>query len=212
MKKQLKLIFLCTCLLFLGIGAFSYLRWQGNREMAMNHREAENKWKTFNKVSNKEIKSYPTTEKERKDFKLDEDDHSHDSHQSKKRSVASQKTTPEKDPNLRPWKGIGARPLSSEIDNEYNPEWKEELGKNLLRFLRPKTLSVIKRENSALIKHKGKYLMVEHVAIKLQSPEGQHYGYNAYVDSASGKIIRTWNRTIHEKFSRSALRLSPSRN
>ena len=134
-----------------------------------------------------------------------------DSTKKNDRTVDSKK--PMATPSLkhRAWKGIGPRPLSSEIDNEYNPLWKEELGKNLLRFLRPKTKSIVRREGSALIKHKGKNLLVEHVLVKLKSPEGRHFGYNAYVDSHSGKVVKTWNRTIHEQYSRSALRLSPTR-
>ncbi len=196
MNKKIKYLLFTSTFLFLAIGA--YKLWPNLERKDMTQQEEHSDWKTYNKVSQKQIKSYPTTQEEKKDMKVDDG-----------RDIASV-STPVPDNHDRAWRGMGPRPLSSEIDNNYNPLWKEELGKNLLRFLRPNTKTLIKREGSALIKHKGKNLMVEHVMVKLKSPEGRHYGYNAYVDSANGTVVTTWNRTIHEQFNRSALKLRPS--
>lgn len=202
MKKYLKIILFSSTILFLAIGIFTYIKYNKNEHTVQS--QGMNHWKTYNKVSQNKIESYPTTKKEKDEMKVV-------SAKKNDRDLASQSQTPTPSLKHRSWKGIGPRPLSSEIDNEYNPLWKEELGKNLLRFLRPKTKSIVRREGSALIKHKGKNLLVEHVLVKLKSPEGRHFGYNAYVDSHSGKVLKTWNRTIHEQYSRSALRLSPTK-
>ncbi len=202
MKKYLKTIHLSTTVVFLAISIFTYIKFDQSDKTTQS--EDTNNWKTYNKVSQDKIESYPTTHKEKDEMKVE-------STKKNDRKTASKTSMPTPSLKHRAWRGIGPRPLSSEVDNEYNPLWKEELGKNLLRFLRPKTKSIVRREGSALIKHKGKNLLVEHVLVKLKSPEGRHFGYNAYVDSQSGKVVKTWNRTIHEQYSRSALRLSPTR-
>jgi len=203
-KRHLKILFSTTLVILL---ASAFYRYQSNHK-TLNNSLRNSDWKTFNKVSLKDISSYPTTSAEKKDMNVDDKSIAKGEKQKTKRSMAS---TGVPDLKQRSWQGTGPRPLSSEIDNNYNPRWKEELGKNLLRFLRPNTKTIVKRETSALIKHKGQNLMVEHVLVKLKSPEGRHYGYNAYVDSSNGKIIHTWNRTIHEQFVRQALRLNAAR-
>jgi len=204
-KKHLQILFGISLIILLGIGTYRY---QSNHE-TLKKSSNNSEWKTFKKVSLKDISSYPTTKAEKKDMQVDDKKHFKDNHsRDNSRSVAS---TAIADSKQRPWKGTGARPLSSQIDNDYNPQWKEKLGRNLLRFLRPNTKTIIKREASALIKDKGHNLMVEHVLVKLKSPEGRHYGYNAYVDSSNGKIIYTWNRTVHEQFAKQTLHLSATK-
>lgn len=201
MRKQLQILFGASLIILLGIGIYRY---QNNSEGLREDFE-DSKWRTFKKVSLKDIKSYPTTKNEKKDMQVDDrkDIANHHSRVPAAVSIA--------DVKHRSWKGVGPRPLSAEIDNDYNPLWKEELGKNLLRFLRPNTKTIVKREASALLKYKGQNLMVEQILVKIKSPEGRHYGYSAYADSSNGKILYTWNRTIHEQFARGALRLSPSK-
>lgn len=201
-KKPFHILFATSLLIFIGVGIYRY---QMNNQLSKQNSD-DSKWKTFQKVSLKNIKSYPTTTAEKRDMKVD--DSLKPLPEKSTRSIASISTP---DSKHRPWKGMGPRPLSSEIDNDYNPQWKEELGKNLLRFLRPNTKTIVKRQSSALIKYKGRNLMVEEVLVKLKSPEGRHYGYNAYVDSSNGKVIHTWNRTIHEQFAKNTLRLTPTK-
>ncbi len=199
----MQILFIFTLLLFIGVGVYKYF--DQPRQYAS---EDDGGWKTFSKVSLKDIKSYPTTGEEKKEMKIS-DDVGHEEKAPSARDIASINHSDSSQSDSRPWKGVGPRPLNSEIDNEFNPLWKDKLGKNLLRFLRPKTKTIVKRESSAIIKHKGKNLLVEHVMVKLKSPEGRHYGYNAYVDSASGQVLHTWNRTIHEQLGRKSLRFSP---
>lgn len=203
-KTHLHILFSISLIILMGVGIYRY---QYNNSAQRKQPEASG-WKTFKKVSLKDIRGYPTTPDEKKDMQVDDKGHEADHHSRGNSRLMASMAIP--DINHRPWKGAGPRPLSSEIDNDYNPQWKEELGKNLLRFLRPNTKTIVKRESSALIKHKGRNLLVEHVLVKLKSPEGRHYGYNAYVDSSSGKIIHTWNRTIHEQFAKNALQLRVS--
>jgi len=188
-------LFFCTAIL-ISFGIYKLIEFQKGPGSS----EAQ-QWRTFNKVTPQKIESYPTTPEEVEEMHVAQKENPN-----KKRAPASQKVNPEIED--RPWRGTGPRPLNAEIENKYNPLWKDELGKNLLRFLRPKTKSIIKQIGSALIQHQGKYIQVEQVSIKLKSPEGRHFGYNAYVDSATGKVLKTWNRSIHEPLKGKSLKLS----
>lgn len=162
-------------------------------------------WQTFNKVNHDLIQSYPTTKKEQKKYKLPVA-----STQAKKRKPASLKPTSE------PTKRAVVNPTGKKIDpnqktvNEVNKEWKERLGQNLLRFLRPETLVFVKKQKSVTLVEDNLLRNAEVVIIQLKSPEGRRYSYNAYVDSETGKVLQTWNRTIHEFFGKKQKKLAPS--
>ena len=162
-------------------------------------------WQTFNKVNHDLIQSYPTTKKEQKKYKLPVP-----SPQAKKRMPASLKPTKEAS------KRAVVNPMGKKIDpkkkpiNEVNKEWKEKLGQNLLRFLRPETLVFVKKQKSVTLVEDNLLRNAEVVIIQLKSPEGRRYSYNAYVDSETGKVLQTWNRTIHEFYGKKQKKLAPS--
>ena len=183
------------------LGAALFYKFISSEPQMSSSQKQESKWQTYSKISTDQVESYPSTEKEKKEMKIEDENHSKEDDRPDGRNIASQK------PMERAWKGRGPSPLTTQIDNEVSEQWKERLGKELMRFMRPQTKSFIRREKSAIIKHKGKYLNVEMVSIKLKSPEGRHFGYNAYVNSETGKVIQTWNRTIHEDLSKNPLRL-----
>lgn len=87
-----------------------------------------------------------------------------------------------------------------EFENQINSRWKDELSQELLRF-QPKGAQVFIEHEHALIqvkRGKGRYL--EQVTIVYRLPTGgRRNSFHALVDSQSGRVVRTWGRTIHEE-------------
>lgn len=81
------------------------------------------------------------------------------------------------------------------ISNKINKNWKKLALKKLNRYKPSNTKIEITPVKSAIfVKHNiGRY--VEHVKIVLTKKSGLVSAYDAYVDSQSGSVIRTWNRT-----------------
>ena len=81
------------------------------------------------------------------------------------------------------------------LSNKINENWMQlALGK-LDRYTQQDTKLKIEHVKPAIfVKHNiGRY--VEHVKIILKKDNGLVSAYDAYIDSQSGNIIRTWNRT-----------------
>lgn len=155
-------------------------------------------WQTFKKTAHNEIQSYPTTTEEKKRVKISSQ--KEEKPQKRKERLPASKRTSNvissgrKEVTLpgQKWKDK-AKPL-----NKPHKDWKKRMGNDLLRFLRPETKLFVRQLESLTINNKGNPHHVEKVLVKLSSPEGKLYSYNALVDSESGKLIKTWNRTIHE--------------
>lgn len=81
------------------------------------------------------------------------------------------------------------------ITNKVNKEWKQLAFNKLNRYLKDDTKMTIEPVKSAIfVKHNiGRY--VEHVKIIFKKENGLVSAYDAYIDSQSGNVIRTWNRT-----------------
>lgn len=84
------------------------------------------------------------------------------------------------------------------INNKVNKEWKK-LAYNRLNKMTDKKIKIEIRPVAPIlfVKHNmGRY--VEHVKVILKKENGLRSAYDAYVDSQSGAIVRTWNRTKFE--------------
>ena len=94
--------------------------------------------------------------------------------------------------------------------NEENPDWKEELSRKLLDTLDENpTLKVIKEKS--LIKILGKKAQyIEQAIVIIEYENGKENSFRALIDSETGKIIRSWDRTIHENFGKRPTGLTPS--
>jgi hypothetical protein len=94
--------------------------------------------------------------------------------------------------------------------NKLNPEWKEALGNELLRFQKNDTKIIIKDELQLIkIKEdKGQYM--EQVVITYFLKNGDQNSFHALINSETGNIVDTWDRTIHERYRRRPARLEPS--
>ena len=94
--------------------------------------------------------------------------------------------------------------------NEENPDWKEELSRKLLDTLDENpNLKVIKEKS--LIKVLGKKAQyLEQAIVIIEYENGKENSFRALIDSETGKIIRSWDRTIHENFGKRTEGLTPS--
>ena len=175
-------------------------------------------WFTYQKRDHKKIDSYPTTLQEKRrarieDSPYDQGQERQESSQ-KERSPASQKYYDSERSSIpgRTWRITPDQKIPDEVSflNKPRKEWRDALGKNILKFLRPKTKLFVKKEGAHTLLKRDGALHVEKVNIKMESPEGRQFSYHAYVDSETGKIVKTWNQTIHEPMGKKDTRLTPS--
>jgi hypothetical protein len=160
-------------------------------------------YKTFVKNQNRSIASYPTTHDEFKTAMID----------NKKTEVLDKQSKEKEKLLLTNYKlrdnriliGDNAEKYASSFEklpmiNSQNPNWKTLLGNDLLRFQREDTKVIIKEELPIIkvIDGKGQYL--EQVIITYLLKNGDRNSYRALVDSESGLVLETWDRTIHEKY------------
>jgi hypothetical protein len=84
--------------------------------------------------------------------------------------------------------------------NTENPNWKTLLGNDLLRFQREDTKVIIKEELPIIKVMDGKGQYLEQVIITYLLNNGDRNSFRALVDSETGLVLETWDRTIHEKY------------
>ncbi len=168
-------------------------------------------WKTFEKVSSKKISGYQTTEKELEEARVSRP----------KRSIAQEKSKTERVtldlrselPKDRPYQlregrivigDIGSKDFQDgeadlEMVNKINPDWKEVLGNDLLRFQQEDTKVLIKEEFPMIKIQNGKGQYLEQVIVTYLFKNGNFSSYHALVDSETGFVTETWDKTVHEK-------------
>ena len=106
----------------------------------------------------------------------------------KVRKIAGREITGERDAKTTHLKWV----------NSYNKEWKEILGKALLRFQEPDTKVLVKKNKSVVEIRNGKGRLLEHVTVSFLHEGDDSTSFNAWVDSETGEMVRTWNKTIKE--------------
>lgn len=87
-----------------------------------------------------------------------------------------------------------------EMVNKINPNWKDILGLELLRFQADDTKLMIKEEFPIIQIQNGKGFYAEQVIITYVLNNGTVSSYRALIDSETGSITETWDKTIHEKY------------
>ena len=168
-------------------------------------------WKTFVKKSHTEIVAYKTTNEEFKAAKIPtQNQNSQDALPKARpgRSIAS----------VSPFKGFMVRNnriLMGDVDqkyedeniklrmvNEINPDWKDIMGQDLMRF-QPEDTKLMVKEEVPVIKIKdGQGRFLEQVTITYLQKNGSRSSFKALVDSGTGSVVETWDRTIHEEIRR----------
>ena len=96
------------------------------------------------------------------------------------------------------------------FSNTKNEDWEIELKNRLLDSLDDKPELTIKKERSLIKILKDKARYIEQAQIIIDHEDGRQDSFRALIDSESGKIIRSWDRTIHENFIKKPRKFSPS--
>ena len=193
MKKK----FLFILSIFVAIGITNYIK----TERSKNVVHIKTKWKTFVKSSKTVIDSHNTTPEEFFAAKIKNPI----SENKNNRTIAS----------MNPYQGFMVRNnriVMGELNknyenennelkmtNEINPEWKELMGNELMRF-QPKDTKLMVKEDVPVIKivnGVGRYL--EQVTVTYLLKNGNRNSFKALVDSETGLVAETWDRTIHEQ-------------
>ncbi|MCP4913028.1 MAG: hypothetical protein GY909_07905 [Oligoflexia bacterium] len=86
-----------------------------------------------------------------------------------------------------------------EILNRPKKEWKENLAKKLLRGRDKDKVSVfIKKEKSLIQMERNGARYIEQVVVSIHKSRFGTTGYRAFIDSETGSVLKTWDRTVHE--------------
>lgn len=86
--------------------------------------------------------------------------------------------------------------------NTINPNWKDDMGNYLIRFHPESTKLIVKEELSLIKIREGQGRYFEQVAITYLDKNGDRSSFRALVDSETGALVETWDRTIHERIGR----------
>lgn len=84
------------------------------------------------------------------------------------------------------------------ISNKVNKEWEKLAYKRLTAMIEPGVKLEIKKVKPVLFVQHDIGTYVEHVKIVLKKKNGLKSAYDAYINSQTGGVIRTWNRTKFE--------------
>lgn len=84
------------------------------------------------------------------------------------------------------------------MSNKLNPNWKEILGHDLIRFHENEAKVMIKEEFPVIKVQDGKGTYCEQVIITYLSNNKIASSYRALIDSETGLILETWDKTVHE--------------
>lgn len=182
-------------------------------------------WSTYVKNSNMEVLEHHATPKDLKDARVP----------LPKREIAAERDQPIPDvPNSSPEqkniissnhfllrnnrvlignfhvKNYEDENIPLEMINKINPKWKNILGQELLRFQNNDTKVLIKEEFSIIQiqEEKGRY--AEQVIITYVLKNGSVNSARALIDSETGSIVETWDKTIHERPNNNKLILTPT--
>ncbi len=163
-------------------------------------------WNTFVKKATRNISAHPSTKVELEQARIP----------SPRREIAQVKTEPAKGltlPKDHAYQIRENRLLIGDIErhdyqdertelvmiNKINPDWKTILGNDLLRFQEEETKVMIKEEFPVIKVQNGKGLYMEQVVVTYVFKNGNFSSFHALVDSDTGFVTETWDRTVHEK-------------
>lgn len=162
-------------------------------------------WKTFEKKTAREIAAHSTTgmELEQARIPVAKREIASASGQSDRLMLPKDRTYPVREGRLL----IGDlnkgdyqnEEAELEMVNKINPDWKNILGNDLLRFQEEETKVMIKEEFPVIKIQNGKGQYLEQVLVTYIFKNGNYSSYRALVDSDSGVVTETWDRTVHEK-------------
>jgi hypothetical protein len=198
MKKS----FLFILSVSVAVGIAVYTKKEQARSMALQQPQ----WKTYIKKQGAEIDAHKTTVEEFKEAKITAPAEAVKPATSPSRSIAS----------VNPYQGFMVRDgriLMGELDKKYedennsleminkiNPKWRDIMGNSLMRFQPEDTKLMVKEEVPVIKIQEGQGRYLEQVTVSYLQKDGFRSSFKALVDSESGIIVETWDRTIHEHF------------
>lgn len=193
MKKTVLFILSMT----VAFGITFYIKKEQSKNMVL----MKTQWKTFVKNPDSVVDSHGTTNDEFKAAKIPVPAVAPKSG----RTIAS----------VNPFKGFMVRNnriLTGDVNQKYedestelemvnsiNPDWKEIMGNELMRFQPADTKLMVKEEVPVIkiIEGQGRYL--EQVTVTYLQKDGNRSSFKALVDSESGLVVETWDRTVQEQ-------------
>lgn len=196
-----------SSLFFLSLSVAVLIAYTSRTQKLPINVESNSKWSTFEKKSHDKIIAHATTDKELQTSRLE-------------RKIASTNSTvsggnpfPLREERIL----IGDDALKYQdeainlpMKNTINPEWKDVLGNDLLRFQKEDTKIIIKNELSLIRVKNGEGQFLEQVIITYLQKDGTQNSYHAMVNSETGLVVETWDRTIHEHYNKAKRQLIPS--
>ena len=193
MKKTILFIMSMT----VAFGITFYIK----KEQTKNIVHVKGQWKTFVKTTDKVVDSHGTTTDEFKAARIPVPNPLPKS----ARTVAS----------VNPYKGFMVRNnriLMGEVSpkfedenndlqmlNAVNPDWKDIMGNELMRFQPADTKLMVKEEVPVIKIVDGKGLYLEQVTVTYLQKNGNRSSFKALVNSDTGDVVETWDRTISEQ-------------
>ena len=183
--------------LFLGLGAFVFFFNKEAPKTTHQPPQSPKDWMTFEKQK-KEITKHPSTKRELKAINKEK----------KEKEERKPAAKPINDHRVKRFGRVLLGPDSPQykdlkkeliISNKVNPNWQESLGNELLRFQEESTKVIVKDLGSFIQTRGGKGLFVNKVYISYLLDNGARSSFNALVNSETGKMIHTWNKTRQMK-------------
>jgi hypothetical protein len=192
MKKSWLFIFS----LFMAMTITFYTKKEAENSFSKN----ETKWKTYIKAASSEITGHHTTAEEYEAARIPEE------------RVSATTRTPANTPPQKKFRMRNNRVLMGEANPKYedvnedleminsvSPTWKDDMGVELMRFQDTETKLLVKEEKPIIKVQNGKGRFLEEVIITYLMKNGNQSSFKALVDSETGSLVETWDRTIHEK-------------
>jgi len=89
---------------------------------------------------------------------------------------------------------------SIRVINKENKDWKELYSKNFLRMLGDTKIKDfnVKLKKSILKVNNNIGQQMEHVIVSYTKPDGNPLSFEALIDSQTGSVVQTWNKTRYE--------------
>ncbi|MDO9181379.1 MAG: hypothetical protein Q7U04_03180 [Bacteriovorax sp.] len=172
-------------------------------------------WKTFVKHSDQEITEHKSTSKEfeaariptlRRDIaqeKTENENDNHDNTQDQEKIIKDNHFLVREGRVLIgdiQKKNYQDEDVPLEMTNKISPNWKEILGAELLRFHDKDAKVMIKDEFSIIRIQNGKGHYLEQIIVTYVLKDGANSSYRALVDSETGAVMETWDKTIYENY------------
>ncbi len=169
--------------------------------------EGANQWKAFTKKNDRSVKLTHPSQKELAKIRSPHKSTTKKNTRKKlksRRSPASPSPFPKRQGRIltgHQSKLFADHRKKLEMINTPHPNWERLAGVNLLRHRSPESKIYVKAVGSYIKVQNGKGQFVEKIIVTSLGKGGKESSFNAIVDSESGEILSTYNRTIHENFS-----------